>query len=297
MPQQQRAGVVMWNQQSERRCTRAALMLIMTLFWVVGFGSRQVAAQPQTPSVPTKGLSSNASDRFWNPRAERNQNALAQIVRALNAMGGVDFFSRMSGIEVTGKLSGNSSAQFLWQASGSEYRLVSSFDSSSLEINSGSGQPFRNKSGKVEIIDPHIARSFFVPTAAGMLLQRFLNDPRYSVSAGGDSTLRGEPVTLIYVSLNTTRLFAKSTLQTWYFSANTDLPVRVRYRVFDENHPLLPDDATVDLSSYSTFNGALFPTSSVVSLNGQQQSSSTVTSVSINPQLDAKLFVSQEPSR
>lgn len=270
--------------------SRNALFLATVLVIVPGLVCGQ-ATKTQTDShAPLVTL----ADPFWKPNITRDPQAAELIQQALTALGGEQLWGQVKSLQIEGHLTNDATQHFLWQMSGADFRMLTENTAGHVEMNSGSGAPFRDNNGTSTPIAHRFAVSMFVPGAIGALLYRISNNPQYSLTYTGLSTIGGDEVKSVRVILQSTRLSSTTTVQTWHFSASSGLPIRIEFRLFDEHQWLAFTDSYYDLSDYSTFQGLTFPQVITTTVNQKQRASTTITSVTINPTLAETLFSSRE---
>lgn len=99
-----------------------------------------------------------------------------------------------------------------------------------------------------------LTRSRFVPTLVGTILVNEFADPEYSVLYGGTSTVDSKAVTVIIFATGPSRL----PLQIWVFD-ETNLPIRIDFRLPAEVGAKMSDNGVVALSDYRSVSGVLYP--------------------------------------
>jgi hypothetical protein len=242
------------------------------------------------------GKSAAITDPFWRPIIIRDSRAINVINASINALGGAREISKITSLGFEGHDRDVPGNTFLWQLSGSQYRIYFQAASGNYEINSGSGKSFRESNGTVTSRAGYISAATIIPAALAIELYNISTNPAYSIAYGGTTSINGVTVSSITTALETTRTLAYATSQTWYISTSTNFPVKLSYRVFDENKWLSAVDASYLFSDFTQAEGVYFPYTITALIHDSISGTRVLTAVTINPSLPQSLFPLNEVS-
>jgi zinc protease len=111
-------------------------------------------------------------------------------------------------------------------------------------------------------------------------IARHADDPRYTFAAHGKEKIGDVEATVLDISNSTDQL-------RWFVDPKTG---RVLRSQFEGDTPTGPATQVVDFSEWKTVDGVTLPFHSELSSNGTPSASVAVTSLELNPAVDAKLF-------
>jgi hypothetical protein len=270
---------------------RLSLLILLVFSWPL-YG--QSTSQPTT----TYNRTAPVTDPFWHPSIIRDKKAINILNSTLKAMGGSEAIGGIRSLAIEANDRDVPSNIFLWQLSGSNYRVYIQGASGHYEINSGSGHSYRDSNGTVSSRADYISAATLIPAALAVELYGILTNPSYSVTYGSTTSIDGVSVSSITTALQTTRTLVNATSQTWYISTANNLPVKLDYRLFDETKWLRSVNASYMFSDFMPSQGVYFPHTITNSINSNMLATLVLTNVTINPNLSQSLFpLNEVPSK
>jgi hypothetical protein len=280
-----------FNKQDDHHMNPRRLSLLILFFF-----SWSLYGQSASQPTPNSSVINALTDPFWRPTIIRDKKAVSALNAALSAMGGTEAVRNITSLAIEGHDSGVPGNTFLWQLSGPQYRIYIQDNSAHYEINSGSGQSFRDSNGTVTSRAGYISAATIIPAALATELYNISNNPSYSIIYGGTTSINGVTVSSITTALETSRTVAYATSQTWYISTATNFPVKLSYRLFDETKWLSAVDASYLFSDFAQSESIYFPHTITALIHGNVCETRVLTAVIINPSLPQSLFPPNEVS-
>jgi hypothetical protein len=183
---------------------------------------------------------------------------------------------------------------FTWedQVSGTSHEFRDTFTSATLGqiFVSGHGSPGFVSNGHLRNCYPHVANFRFPAHLPSLTLGNTLKNSSVSVAPVGPTTVNGTTVTQLHLELDSDRISQIMSPQEWYFDTGTGLPLRVEYRVPDNQTFWKFVNGAVELSDYRKVQGVLVPYRLVVFEEGQPLMSITISSVVFNQPIPSTDF-------
>jgi len=246
-----------------------------------------------TISLSAFSQSSGSSSSGGAPR--RDPQAIAAVEQALDALGNKTAYLYVHTIVIRGNIQtvdGQAISSFLWEddLSGKipEFRKEIRSGNSVALLVSGHGTPSQHRDGRQRQLPVQVALAlppFYVP---GVVLTRQLNNPTYSFQLVDDADGLIHVRTSWQLNLGT----ASVSVQDWYFSTNTKLPVRVQYVLPNSEKPSQLKPVFLEFSDFRTVtaSGIAIPFSMIGHGVNQQIRKFAVTEAQINTPIDSNHF-------
>lgn len=259
------------------RCFRSCTIILLVL----------------TISLSAFSQSSGSSSSGGAPR--RDPQAIAAVEQALDALGNKTAYLHVHTIVIRGNIQtvdGQAISSFLWEddLSGKipEFRKEIRSGNSVALLVSGHGTPSQHRDGRQRQLPVQVALAlppFYVP---GVVLTRQLNNPTYSFQLVDDADGLIHVRTSWQLNLGT----ASVSVQDWYFSTNTKLPVRVQYVLPNSEKPSQLKPVFLEFSDFRTVtaSGIAIPFSMIGHGVNQQIRKFAVTEAQINTPIDSNHF-------
>lgn len=226
-----------------------SLVRASVLILLLGFMLQSARAQTPAPSPP--------------PPVQDPQ-AIAAIQSAIAATGGIAAISAIQssiaqGTSVVSPDDGSGTTNFTWTHSGQDFRYENDATSGNHVFVSNSGNPCDIEAGIVVASAPYVARAnlpFHIPA---LVLFNELNNPNYTLTYVGATTLNGTSAIHIQTADNSDSVGQLVTPQDWYFDATTSLPLSVQYRIPSPRDPQIWYPGSITFANFQTVNGVLVP--------------------------------------
>ncbi len=228
---------------------RASVLILL-----LGLTSQLVLAQAPAPSPTTTSP----------PAPVRDAQAVATIQLAITATGGAAAIGAIqsSVAQGTGVVSpddGSGTRTFTWSQSGQDFRYENDATSGSHVFVSNSGNPCDIEGNIVVASAPYVARAnlpFHIP---GLVLFNELNNPNYTLTYVGATTLNGTSALHIQTADNSDSVGQLVTPQDWFFDATTGLPLSVQYRIPSAGNAQNWQPGSISFANFQSVNGVLVP--------------------------------------
>lgn len=227
---------------------RASVLILL-----LGLTSQLVLAQAPAPSpTPTQ------------PPPVQDPQAIAAIQSAIAATGGIIAISAIQssvaqGTSVVSPDDGSGTRTLTWSHSGQDFRYENDGTSGSHVFVSNSGNPCDIEGNIVVPSAAHVARAnlpFHIP---GLVLFNELNNPNYTLTYVGATSLNGTSAVHIQTADNSDSVGQLVTPQDWYFDATTGLPLSVQYRIPSAGNAQNWQPGSISFANFQTVNGVLVP--------------------------------------
>jgi hypothetical protein len=229
----------------------------------------------------------------------RNAQSLTTLQSALTALAGPNAIAQLSTSILTGSIVSASGANspegnFVWEdqltSAGHEFR--DSFSSSTLNqvFVSGHGTPAFVSNGHVRTCYSYVADYRLAAHLPTVALGAALQNSNVSVSQVGPSAVNGAAATQVHLEVDTDRISQIMSPQEWFFDATSGLPVRIEYRVPDNQNSLKFVNGAVELSDYRIVQGVLVPYRLQVYEDGKPLMVITISSVVFNQAIPSTDF-------
>lgn len=225
------------------------------------------------------------------PPIQRDEQAIATIQAAIDAMGGSKAIAQVQTAVVQGSLafvSGTSAPSgtfvMLDQFTAQGHEFKDSFLSASTKqtLVSGHGTPGFAANGSVRQLTPAVTDSRLAVHIPAITLASILANAGYSITSVGTATLNGQTAIRIHMHIDSDLVQQTLSVQDWYFDASSGLPLRVEYRVPDTDSVLNFSSVAAQLSDFRVVQGITTPFHIAASLDGKPHSVLSVSSVSYN---------------
>lgn len=226
---------------------------------------------------------------------QRDPSAVSLLTTVISVMGGTVAISAVKDATVVGTItptadSSTKAGTLTLKDAPPEFlsEIQSAADTSIFA--SGNGKPASSRQGIVTSLLPHMAQAVRPWHLPGVVLNRELADPAYTLTLAGPAAVNGTAALHVHISLDADKVSAEVTPQEWYFDAATGLPLRVEYRLPDSLRPDSFDKAAAEFSRFQRVNGILIPMQIVVYGNEARAAVITMSSVVFNSGLTALDF-------
>ena len=270
---------------------RSPIATLLSLLFLISTSS---LAQNPAPSDPSPDGAVQADD---SSRAEpvRDPAAIALLQKAIATLGGQAVASQVTDSVTTGTIdpppgSKAETRTFVWKVAGEEFRREFQGSAGSEVFVSGHGKPEGDRAGKGRRVMQHVAQAsppLHLP--ALVLLQQLANND-YSLTVVGNATVQGQPTTVVKSVLQSDVVTRAVTPQRWFLDPQTGLPLRVEYRLPDNENALHTTDASVEFGDYRSIQGTMVPFRMLVTQSGSGPWTVTVLSVAFNTNISPTEF-------
>lgn len=229
---------------------RASFFLIS----IIGLMSQPALAQAQDPSP----------NQSSPPSPVRDAQAIATVQSAIAAMGGATAIGAIQssiaqGTSVATSDTGSGTTNFTWSHSGQEFRYENDAASGGHIFVSNSGNPCDIQGGVVVASASRVARAALPFHIPGVVLLNELNNPNYTLTNAGATTLNGTSALHIQTADNSDSVGQIVTPQDWYFDPTTGLPLSVQYRIPSAGNLQSWLPGSISFANFQAVNGVLVP--------------------------------------
>jgi hypothetical protein len=272
----------------------AHFFMRITLFSMANFISLALIGQSVSGSAQ---ITSSVSATSW--QAPKDDSALQIVNAAIAKMGGNAAVSAITDASGSGSCSypasgGDGSAPstepFTWTISGTEFLYESGTGQGQTKLASGHGKPSRLDAGQTvswSYSSAHAIRPYQIPA---LVLRTELNDVNFGLKNLGQQTFMGSQVNVVQIAMFNRERTLNDTLQLWYFSSATGLPVKVEFLQPSERAPEVFSKVSEIFSGFESQSGILIPMSIGMLIGPAFQTTCTTTQININHGYPASTF-------
>jgi len=228
---------------------------------------------------------------------KRDATAVGWVQLAINTMGGASAVGGIQDCVATGYLTpaaGNPqpAGAFKWKNSGSQFRYENPSNNGATSVFvSGSGAPaLIQGDGSIKRLRSHMAKAPIAPHLVALVLLRVLNDQQISLASPEAAMVGGRASVRVHVWNGTNEAKRAMSDQVWYFDAATGLPLRLEYKVPENDNLLVTTDTAVDFTDFRSVSGVVVPFQFTFYAAGAAYSSGKLDSVSFNTGISPDQF-------
>lgn len=231
--------------------------------------------------------------------ATRDPSALSVVQQSLSAMGGVAAFAAIQDISVQGecavtdtdaKGSTNWSTKIAWTVGAREFRYENTTDGETSLFVSGHGKPAASSAGSTQAVSRRTSQFTLAYHLPGLLLYRELSNPLYGMVSKGKQNIPEGPAIVVRLAIMAAGRPVRQTVQDWYFSPSTFLPMKVEYRIPSESASEFSVRKSAQYAEFQRQGEAAFPYQIALTTESFSSSQCVLSLVQVNTNPPDALF-------
>lgn len=221
------------------------------------------------------------------PAPKRDAAAIAQVQKAIGALGGAQAIQQIADLTVTGTISGSEgsmvqSGTFTMEGDGVEFRSEVNSPEGRNILATSHGHAAFAREGSTRVLPVHMSRVFYPIHMPGSILLRYLNDPLATIEMVTDS----DPSASTGIRVRTSFVSDPNNIGVppieWTLDPQTSQPTQMQYWIVLDTRPRRTNSTVVRFSDYRKQFGILIPYHIESSSAGAAEGIFQVTSATAN---------------